>query len=277
MAFEPLQRLADKGMPIYLVPGNHERSKIPYPLLATHPNIHIFVRPKTFYLTRNGFTLAIAGFPYIRDNVRNHFLKVLEKTQWRAKPHDAALLCIHHCVEGSAIKQGDRMYVFRHNSDVIKISQLQQPFAAILSGHIHRFQVLNHDLSGNPVTVPVIYPGSTERTSFVEKDEAKGYIILELAKGEPLNPGGTLKHWQFYPLPNRSMIQLEVDSDGLTGKRLEEYLKINIERFPTDAVVQIRVKGQLSPDCLPILSAPSLREWVPGTMNISISMPKKDL
>ena len=28
MAFEPLKRVADKGIPVYLVPGNHERSAI---------------------------------------------------------------------------------------------------------------------------------------------------------------------------------------------------------------------------------------------------------
>ena len=33
-AFEPLKRVADAGVPVYLVPGNHERSVIPYALLA---------------------------------------------------------------------------------------------------------------------------------------------------------------------------------------------------------------------------------------------------
>ena len=34
-ALAPLLALADRGLPIFLVPGNHERSRIPYPLLTT--------------------------------------------------------------------------------------------------------------------------------------------------------------------------------------------------------------------------------------------------
>jgi DNA repair exonuclease SbcCD nuclease subunit len=48
MAFEPLKRVADSGTPVYLVPGNHERSAIPHRHLGEHPHIHIFDRPVTF-------------------------------------------------------------------------------------------------------------------------------------------------------------------------------------------------------------------------------------
>ena len=42
MALEPLKKVADLGIPIYLVPGNHERSVLPHRHLADHPLIHIF-------------------------------------------------------------------------------------------------------------------------------------------------------------------------------------------------------------------------------------------
>jgi DNA repair exonuclease SbcCD nuclease subunit len=272
MAFEPLQKLADKGMPVYLVPGNHERSQIPYRLLASHPNIHIFVRPKTFYLEKGRFTLALAGFPYERDNVRRDFLQVLAETRWQEKPHDAALLCIHHCVEGSAIKMGQRMYVFRNNPDVIRIAELQQDFAAVLSGHIHRFQVLAHDLRGTPVTVPVFYPGSTERTSFVEKDEAKGYLIMEIESGDTSCPGGRIKRWQFHELPARPMVQLEVQAGAMTGSGLADWIRNSLASLHPDSVVKIRLHGKLSAGCLDAVNAASLRSLVPETMNVSVTL-----
>ena len=55
-------------------------------------------------------------------------------------------------------------------------------FLAVLSGHIHRFQVLTKDLWGRPIKIPILYPGSIERTSFAEKDEPKGYLKVELKK-----------------------------------------------------------------------------------------------
>jgi exonuclease SbcD len=49
MAFEPLKQVADTGTPVYLVPGNHERSAIPHRHLAEHPHIHIHEHQCRFY------------------------------------------------------------------------------------------------------------------------------------------------------------------------------------------------------------------------------------
>lgn len=271
MAFEPLQKVADKGIPVVVVPGNHERSAIPFRLWASHPNIHIFVRPKTFYLKINGSTLALAGFPYVRENIRQHFCQVLEQTGWNKIPADAVVLCLHHIVEGAALQMGPRMYVFRNNPDVIRSSDLPPGFAAILSGHIHRFQVLTKDLQGNPIPTPVFYPGSTERTSFVEKDEPKGYLVLEI---EPANKvaGGILKNWQFHELPARPMHQLEVQATDLTAAQLELWLQENLECLPQDSVVKIKIHGNISPELLKIISASSLRSLAPTTMNVTTSL-----
>ena len=48
MAMEPLLKVANCGVPVYLVPGNHERSRIPLQIWTVHPNIYIFHRPGTF-------------------------------------------------------------------------------------------------------------------------------------------------------------------------------------------------------------------------------------
>ncbi len=271
MAFEPLQKVAAKGIPVVVVPGNHERSAIPFRLWASHPNIHIFVRPKTFYLEVNGSTLALAGFPYVRDNIRQNFRQVLEQTGWNKTPANAVVLCLHHIVEGASLQMGPRMYVFRNNPDVIRTRDLPTGFAAILSGHIHRFQVLTKDLQGNPIPTPVFYPGSTERTSFVEKDEPKGYLTLEI---EPSTEaaGGILRHWQFHELPARPMCQLEVQAAGLTAVQLESRIRRNLECLPRDSVVKIKIHGHLSSDLLKLVSAKSLRSLAPATMNVTTAL-----
>jgi len=272
MAFEPLFKVAQMGVPVYLVPGNHERSQIPYRLLASHPNIHIFVRPKTFYLEVGGFTLALAGFPYVADNVRQNFLHALQETRWQEKPCDAVVLCIHHCVEGSAIQMGNRVHVFRDNNDVVRIREFPSGLAAVLSGHIHRFQVLTRDLRGQPVAVPVFYPGSTERTSFVEKDEEKGYLILELERAGAGFPGGKVKGWQFNRLPARPMKVLEVQAGQWRASVLVDWIKSSLAGLAVDSVVKINFSGTLSPACLQIVRAESLRELVPQSMNVSVNL-----
>ena len=49
MAMAPLLEVARSGIPVYIVPGNHERSRIPLNLWTTHPNLHIYDRPRTFH------------------------------------------------------------------------------------------------------------------------------------------------------------------------------------------------------------------------------------
>ena len=49
-ALAPLKRIADSGIPVLLVPGNHERSRMPFPLFALHERLHIFDRPRTIVL-----------------------------------------------------------------------------------------------------------------------------------------------------------------------------------------------------------------------------------
>jgi DNA repair exonuclease SbcCD nuclease subunit len=141
----------------------------------------------------------------------------------------------------------------------------------LMSGHIHRFQVLTKDLQGCPVPTPVFYPGSTERTSFVEKDEPKGYLVLEIEPTDKV-AGGILKRWQFHELPARPMNQLEVQAADLTTAQLRSWIKHNLEGLPQDSVVKLKIHGKLSPDLLNVVSANSLRSLVPPTMNVTTSL-----
>ena len=174
-AFEPLKRIADSGVPVVVVPGNHERSASPYPILAMHPRIHIFDRPQTFAVNVRGVDVAIAGFPCERNGIEGKFGTVLEQTGWRTVPAAVRLLCFHQTVEGATVGPAD--FVFRRHPDVIPGRAIPSGFTAVLAGHIHRHQVL----SGRGFAAPVFYPGSTERTSGAERGEAKGYVTMELS------------------------------------------------------------------------------------------------
>jgi DNA repair exonuclease SbcCD nuclease subunit len=264
MAFQPLKQLADQGMPVYVVPGNHERSGIPYGLLAHHPKIHLFDRPKTFGLDVNGFRLGLAGFPCVRNGIRRSFRKELEKTGWQNESADGYILCMHQSVEGAVVGPVD--YVFRNHQDVISASDIPSGFAAILSGHIHRFQVLTRDLRGKLMSAPVFYPGSIERTSFAEKDEKKGYLFLEVG------PGGKLTRWRFCELPARPMLQVELDAHRMKRTELKRSLESLLTKLPSDGVVRVRISGQVQKEALPVLIAASLRALAPPTMNLSVKL-----
>jgi hypothetical protein len=252
------------------VPGNHERSRIPHERFAEHPNIHIFRDPTTFRLLIRGTRVALSGFPYHRKAVRKGFPELLRETGWHQEEADLRLLCVHHCVEGATVGPSD--HTFRNAPDVIRASDLPGNFAAVLSGHIHRHQILRRDLQGRSLDTPVYYSGSVERTAFAEIGEEKGYLILEAVPGPR---GGRTVRERFVGLPARPMEMLEISPDGGPGAawapgQLTTRLMDALASVPPDAVLQIRIRGTVPRGSMEEISAAALREVAPGEMNLQL-------
>jgi exonuclease SbcD len=268
-AMIPIKRLADTGVPVYLVPGNHERSAIPYEMLALHPHVHIFDRPRAFVAEVNGIRVALAGFPNCRYDVRARFRSLVKETGLPAVEADVQLLCVHQCFEGAVVGPSD--YVFRRADDVVRIQDVPVGCAAVLSGHIHRHQVLTTDLEGYEAPAPVLFPGSIERTSFAEKDEPKGYLVLEVTPNGV--PGGELRSWEFRRLPARPMLVREL-LVGADASNLETAVRRAIASVPEDAILQLRIRGTLSDRDRAVLTAVNMRALTPDTMNVELRLQR---
>jgi exonuclease SbcD len=266
-AFQPLLKIADKGVPIYIVPGNHERSNIPQSLLETHPLIHIFDKPRTFYFAKNGIILALAGFPYYKNGIRENFNKVLVQTEYKKERAEIRLLCMHHIVEGAQV--GIQNYTFRSREDVIRGRDIPVDFLAVLSGHIHRWQVLTKDLAGRTLRAPVLYSGAIERTSFVERAEPKGYVIIEA--GFFQNTILPQIKWTFQELPTRPMYVLSIIENDLQSPNFLSLLKNKIGNLDPNSIVQLKFKDSCSDKSNHQINAALLRSIAPGTMNIEIT------
>ncbi len=271
--FTPLLQIAEQGIPVFIVPGNHERSNIPQSLLETHALIHIFDKPRIFYLTKEEITLAIAGFPYYKSGIRKDIRKIIEQTGYKKEQADIRLLCMHHIVEGAQV--GIQNYTFRLGEDVIQGRDIPQDFLAVLSGHIHRWQVLTRDLTGRSLGAPVIYPGAIERTSFVERAEKKGYFIIEA--GFFQNANSPEIKWTFHELPTRTMSVIDLKYDSTLSQNLVSVIGKKIATLDPHSVVQLKFQGwHLENNNFPISSG-LLRSIAPDTMNIEISLRESDL
>jgi exonuclease SbcD len=264
--FAPLKRLADAGVSVYVVPGNHERSAIPFPMLAEHPHVHLFDRPRTFTAQWNGVRVALAGFPFQRSGVQGAFRALLNQTGWEQADAEVNLLCVHQCFEGATV--GPQHYTFRYGDEVVRAGDVPAPFAAVLAGHIHRHQVLTTDLRGRALPTPVIYPGSIERTSFAEREEEKGFVVLDVAPGDAR--GGVLRQWTFRALPARPMVIEEIQAGGADRAAAERLVADAIHRAPADAVLRIRVRGVPAAGGFAALRAASMRALTPPAMNVEL-------
>jgi DNA repair exonuclease SbcCD nuclease subunit len=249
-ALAPLKRLASWGVPVLLVPGNHERARMPYPLLALHDGLHVFDRPRSVVLEARGVRAAFIGFPYARE-IRRRFREILAAATRDAPPADVRVLCLHQCIEGATCGPGT--FTFRGGADVIRAADVPLDVAVTLSGHIHRHQVLRP--AGRP---PVIYAGSIERTSFAEAPETKGYVVLELTRSG-------LGAFEFRPLPARPMVTRTLSFGDVDRVQAHARVAAAIDSTPSDAVVQLRVTGTMPER----LTAEALRAMA-GARNVTV-------
>jgi len=266
-AMAPFLRVAERGVPVVVVPGNHERGRLPFPLLRRHEHLLLFDRPRTFRLRLRGLRVALAGFPFTRDVGGAAFSRRLAEARATDEGADVRLLCLHQTIEGATVG-ARRPHVFRPGrGDVVLGHVLPSDVAAVLAGHIHRAQVLSRDLAGRPLPAPVLYPGSVERTSFQERREAKGFLRLEI---EPGPRGGRLHSLAFTPLPARPMVVVAVDVGGLGGEALARRLAARLAVLPPDAVVRLEPRGRIGPGAEAPLTAAGLRALAPPTMNVTL-------
>ena len=270
-ALAPLIEVAETGVPVFLVPGNHERSRIPLHLWARHPNLHIFDEPRTFVCPTRAGTIALSGWPLVRE-VRSRFRALLLQCGLGKAAADAHLLCLHQAVEGAQVGPSD--YTFRSGPDVIPGREVPAGLAAVLAGHIHRAQVLKQTLAGRPLAAPVIYPGSVERTAFAERAETKGYMLVTvpLAEGDVRRPAET----RFVPLPARPMVVLRCEPDGAGPPALTAELAKQLASLDPDSVVRLELAGPCAASARAILTAPLLRALAPATMNVELAPLRTD-
>lgn len=254
-AYEPLLPLLERGIQLFFVPGNHERSKLPDTPLFHHPNFHLFDRPRRFILEVKSHQICLGGFPNIRNNVSGKFAGIINQIGYDTGVQGRRILCMHQAIENAVV--GAQNYTFRKGPDVIGLHQFPEDLDLVLSGHIHRNQVL-HSTSGTPL----IYSGSIERTSFAERLETKGFYILRI-EDEALT-------WEFRPLPTRPMHEILLPSDLGGTQSLLAAVRSRAETLPQDAICRVRTSNEQQ---LMAISTAELRRILPETMNVDLLPP----
>ena len=264
-AYEPLFEVAKAGIPIFIVPGNHERSQLPAHLFLAHENIHVFDQPKTFWVQVGERSVALSGFPFVR-RVKEKFHSLLSQTEWKDVRADAHYLCTHQTFEGAQVGPVD--FTFRDGPDTLPPEWVPDRFDAVLSGHIHRAQQLEKTLSGESLSGPVIYPGSIERTSVAERFEEKSFSLITLGwEGKNL-----VQNVEVHPLPARPMVKVTVPVEDFSPDQVLLHVHSKLTLLKPDAVVRVELIGPRAEQVQRSISAASLRAAAPGSMNISFPL-----
>jgi len=221
-----LKKLADAGIPLYIIAGNHDLGPSRY---GTETRLDAFEMAGLLkvlgkeHLYIEELDTEIVGIPYLNERLvenRKVLLSVRPKRNAKCK-----ILVIHQAIKGVINFQPSDVFV-----DLGEIPALG--FDVVVSGHIHA------PLARNVGNTTLIIPGSTERWSLDELED-KGIWFVEAGAN------GHVKA-QFVKLNVRPVLHFEVDCTGLAPKDIAPMVKDKInEKIIPGAILRIVLTGKL--------------------------------
>lgn len=274
-----LQPIADAGIPIVLVVGNHDHpvsfgkasSLDIFPFLDGE--IHLFRRPALQVISTKRGPLQVLALPWPVRSL------VLTKEEHRAKTPDEirafieqkyvdyvrtatqtiqqgvegfdpavpTVLAGHLTVQGAELAGTERTSLIAREPK-FTVGQLAVPpihYAAL--GHIHQPQNRNPD--GD---IPVAYAGSIERVSFKECGERKGFYLVDIDPARTPAAEAT-----YVNTPARSFIAIDVDARDVAAPT-EHILNAIASHALKDAVVRVRYR--IDEDQVALIDTHRIRE-----------------
>jgi len=252
-----LKRLADSGVPVILLVGNHDMATADRAASSLEifgvldvPGVIVAAREELHQITcRRGQPLQVATVPYpqrsrllAHEQFQNMTLDDLDlaigqimhanltdlAAEAQERPDIPAVLTAHLTV--SEAKQGSEQSVMIGRDVVVLKSLLADPaWDYVALGHIHKHQELN-----NGQQPPIVYPGSLERIDFGEEGERKGFVMAQIQRRQAA--------WEFIPVNARRFLTIRIDvrdSEEPMTQILDE-----LEQHSVDgAVVRVIIKA----------------------------------
>lgn len=175
-----------RRVPVVVLAGNHDRRGLSATVPLTTPGLHVVDHAR--HLRVAGLALAVVPFLADADG--------WAAAARRAVGGGADLLLCHQAVDGCQVPG----FTFRARvqRDTLGERHLPPGVDHLLCGHLHPRQVVQ---VGHAT---VVMPGSTERTSFVERDQVKGAALWELERAP---------RWRWLDLPARPMVLVHTPAD----------------------------------------------------------------
>jgi exonuclease SbcD len=256
-----LSLLTGAGIPVVLLTGNHDISNARgrahaieiFGELASQ-RLTVVDKPTVIQITTaKGNPVQIAGLPYltksdvlvsdssvggVQDTTQLTVARYLEHidniaVQCSKKPDLPTIFMGHFTVTSAKIGTLQRSYL-TNEPEVPKGSLIRPEFDYVALGHIHKFQDMN---AGHQP--PVIYSGSMERVDFGERTEQKGFVLVELRRGQA--------EYKFVDSPIRPFLEIDVDTSrggNPTDLVLDALAKEDLEHAVVKLTYRVRSEDE---------------------------------
>ena len=279
-----VKQLADAGVPVVLLVGNHDLPTMAQRATAVDifstldvPNVVVGREYEIHVVKTQHGPVQVATVPYpvrqrllVDERYRGESIEELDKAlqrtvtstieglRRRLDPRLPAVLAAHLSVSNATY--GSERSVMIGRDAVVAKSALDDPaWDYVALGHIHKHQSLNEDHQP-----PIVYAGSLERIDFGEEGDPKGFCWVELPR-EGSNEATTAVAWEFVEVDARPFVTIRADLRE-EDEPLEALHQAVARHEIEDAVVRLIVKLRAEQE--PALRDYALRELLSDAYTI---------
>jgi DNA repair protein SbcD/Mre11 len=217
-ALDQLIRLSEADIPTVIISGNHSTPR----LRETGSVLRVFEHLKNIYPVYKGKLerveigdLMVHALPHVEGEGMQSQLRMMSPDV----DHGFNVAMMHGGVVGLGVFRMDDF-----NEQLIQSGYLRSDFDYIALGHYHGF---------SEVAPNAFYSGSTERFSFAEAGQRKGFHLVDLKTGER----------RFETIPTRPMLDLgPIEAGSMNSLELQEEMIEMLEGCEMEGkIVRLRV------------------------------------
>jgi exonuclease SbcD len=217
------RRLADAKIPTILLVGNHDQhsqgnggaSLCIYRTLVV-PGFIVGDRVTTHRISTKNGEIQVITLPWLNNStlltrpeteglsVAEVDCLLLDKLQpiiegeIRSLDPDLPTVLLGHLMADRANLGAEKFLAVGKGFTIPVSFLIRSELDYVALGHVHKHQNLNQ--ANNP---PIVYPGSIDRVDFSEEKEDKGYVLIDITKGQV--------RWEFCSLPVRNFCTIQID------------------------------------------------------------------
>ncbi len=229
-----LRRLSDRGIPTFLLVGNHD---LPAASGRAHaveifstldvPNVYVGARLDNQTTLTPAGPLQILSVPWpsrgamlareesrglsieqIRQEIERRMTAAIAARAQALDPDVPAILAGHVTVNGATV--GSERSMMLGNDHALNVSAVRQPqLEYVALGHIHKHQVLQPPPpEGSHGAGPAVaYSGSLQRVDFSEEADDKGFCVIDIDPAAP--QGRRLTDFRFERIAARPFVTID--------------------------------------------------------------------